>query len=104
MIVIVLTGIILAALAFAALLWAIYRAVVTTGRRRIAYVVLAISTVLIAIAATYDLFGLLMSAGFTCLGSAILATVYEQRWNKVMPIIQILLGALSIWTAMSIDI
>lgn len=104
MIVIVLTGIVLAAIAFAALLWAIYRAVVTTGRKRFAYVVLAISTVLVVLAATYDLVGLLLSAGFTCLAAALLATIYEARWNKLLPLTQVGFGLLSIWTAVSLDL
>lgn len=104
MIVVVLAGIVLAALVFAALLWAIYRSVVTTGRKRIAYVVLTISTVLVALAATYDLVGLLFSSGFTCLASALLATLYEPRWNKILPLIQVILGVLAIWTAMNLEI
>ncbi len=97
-----LIGIVLAALVFAALLWSIYRAVITTRRARLGYAVLAISTLLVALAVTFNLAGLLLTAGFTCVGAALFGIMSDKGWSKLLPLVQLLLGLFAVWTAASL--
>jgi hypothetical protein len=94
-----LAGIVIAAAVFAALLWSIYRAVQTNGKARAVYVILAISTLLVVTAFTYDLLGLLLTSGFTCIGAALYAMVLDRGWNKLLPFVQLLLGGLAAWSS-----
>ncbi|MCY4179662.1 MAG: hypothetical protein OXC60_10525 [Litoreibacter sp.] len=97
-----LIGIVLAACVFAALLWSIYRTVQTKGNLRLNYALLSISTLTIAAGITYDLLGLMVSAGVTCMGTAIIAIVKDPGWSKLLPVTQLLLGGASAYFANAI--
>lgn len=97
-----LAGLVIAACVFAAFLWSIYRAVQTKGKQRAIYTVLMLSTLLVVTAFTYNLAGLLLTSGFTCIGAALFATIYDERWNKLLPFVQMLLGLLAVWSAASV--
>lgn len=96
-----LAGIVIAAVVFAALLWSIYRAVQSRGKERAVYVILALSTLLVVTAFSYDLLGLLLTSGFTCLGAALYGIVLDRGLNKLLPFVQLLLGALAAWSSIA---
>ncbi len=97
-----LIGIVLAALVFAAMLWSVYRAVTTQGRLRLTYVILVLSTILIMAAITWNLAAVSLCAGLTGTVSGAIAVVADKRWNKLLPLIQVVLGLLSIGAGVSI--
>ena len=92
-----LIGIIIAAAVFAAFLWSLYRSVTATGKLRVTYVMLALSTLVVIAAITWNFPTLTVTAGLTCLVTGALATMTEPRWNKLLPLVQVILGGLSIW-------
>lgn len=87
-----LIGIVLAACLFAALLWSVYRAVTQTGLHRLVQGFLAISTLIVVAAVTWDFHAMLVSGGITCAVMAAIAIWYEPRWSKLLPLVQLLLG------------
>lgn len=98
----ILIGIVIAACIFAALLWSIYRAVVTTGRLRTTYIVLALSTLMVVSGITWTLNALLLTASVSLIVTAIIAMIYEARWSKLLPLAQLLLGGLAFFVAMDV--
>lgn len=98
----ILTGIVLAACVFAALLWSLYRVTITTRWLRLVYAVLAISTILVAAAITWNLATLTLTAGLTCAVTALVALWVEPRWSKLLPLVQLVLGVMSIWAGATI--
>ncbi|MEM9584920.1 MAG: hypothetical protein AAGA08_17540 [Pseudomonadota bacterium] len=97
-----LAGIVIAACVFAALLWSIYRVVMTHGRLRLTYIVLALSTLLVVAAIQYNLAGISLMAGLTCAVTGVIALTHEPRWTKLLPLVQVVLGGLSVWAGASI--
>lgn len=87
-----LIGIVLAACLFAALLWSVYRAVTQTGMPRVVQAFLALSTLIVVAAVTWDFHAMMVSGGITCSVTAALAIWYETRWSKLLPLIQLLMG------------
>jgi cytochrome bd-type quinol oxidase subunit 1 len=87
-----LIGIVLAACLFAALLWSIYRAVTLTGTPRVVHAFLAISTIIVVCAVTWDFHAMMLSGGITCAVTAFIALWQERRWSKLLPLVQLLLG------------
>ena len=102
MVFVTLTGIVLAAAVFAALLWSLYRIAVTTRWQRINYVVLALSTLMVVTAITWNFATLTLTAGLTCLVTALVAVRLEPRWTKLLPLVQVIVGGLSIWAGATI--
>lgn len=98
----ILTGIVLAACVFAALLWSLYRITQTTRWLRLVYAVLAVSTILVAAAITWNLATLTLTAGLTCAVTALVALWVEPRWSKLLPFVQLVLGVMSIWAGATI--
>lgn len=90
-----LIGIVIAAAVFAALLWSIYRLVTVKGRLRVNYAILALSTLLVVAAVTWNFAALSMTAGLTCAASGLIAMWADKGWNKLLPFVQVLLGLLS---------
>jgi len=87
-----LIGIVLAACLFAALLWSVYRAVTQTGFVRTANVLLAVSTLIVVSAVTWEMHAMLLSGGVTCALTALIAIWQDRRWSKLLPFVQFLLG------------
>jgi len=87
-----LIGIELAACLFAALLWSLYRAVTQTGMHRTVQAFLAISTLIVVAAVTWDYHAMLVSGGITCTVLAVIALWFEPRWSKLLPLVQLVLG------------
>ncbi len=88
----ILIGVALAACLFAALLWSVYQAVTQSGMHRVVQGFLAISTVIVVAAVTWDLHAMLVSGGITCSVLGLIALWYERRWSKLLPFVQLLLG------------
>lgn len=97
-----LAGIVIAATVFSALLWSIYRSVVTQERQRLNYTLLSLSTLLVVTAITYNLTMLLLMAGITTVGTGLFAIIAEHRWSKLLPLVQIVLGGLAIFAAIDV--
>ncbi|MEM6407313.1 MAG: hypothetical protein AAF700_02730 [Pseudomonadota bacterium] len=94
-----LIGIVLAACVFAALLWSVYRMVQTKGNLRLNYALLSVSTIVIALGITYDWLGVLVSAGVTAVGAALVAMYKDPGWSKLLPFTQLCLGGASVYFA-----
>lgn len=91
-----LTGIVIAAAVFAALLWSIYRAVIVKGAMRAVYVFLAISTLLVVSGVTWNWPTLIFTSSLTLAVTAIIAIGLETRWSKLLPLVQLALAVLCI--------
>ncbi|WP_299303117.1 hypothetical protein [uncultured Litoreibacter sp.] len=94
-----LIGIIIAAAVFAAFLWSLYRAVMTKGRLRVNYAVMAISTLLVVAGITWNLAALTFAASVSLIVSAAIGVWADQKWSKLLPLVQMVLGVLSFFAA-----
>lgn len=89
---VILIGIVVAALLFSALLWSIYRAVVTTGFLRINATVLSIATLMGMAGMSYGTPFLVMVAAPACLLFGLAQMMTDPGWRKLFPLIQFGLG------------
>ncbi len=92
----VLGGVALAAFLFSALLWSIYRAVVTSGFRRQVAIFLSLNTVfgMIALTMLWQIPAQVAGGGLIALG--LIAVWTDPGWSKLLPFIQVLFGAVLI--------
>lgn len=90
--ILILIGIFFGACLFAALLWSLYRAVVTTGYLRINAVVLSAATVMGLAGVTYEVPTLIMIAAPACLLFGLAQMMTDPKWSKLLPLAQFLLG------------
>ena len=97
-----LLGIAIAAAVFAALLWSIYRAVIVTGRLRINYTLLSLSTLLVVTGITWNLTMLTLTSAMSLAVTAVIAIIYEARWSKLLPLVQLVLGGLAFLSAIDV--
>lgn len=88
----ILGGIFIGALLFSALVWSIYRAVVTTGYLRINAVVISIATVMGVAGISNQMPTLTMIAAPACLLFGLLQMMTDPKWSKLLPLIQFILG------------
>jgi len=89
-----MAGAILAAALFAALLWSIYRAVVTQGMLRINASVLSLGTVLGMAGITWSIPTLVMIAAPACFLFGLAQMMTDPGWSKLLPLVQMALGAI----------
>lgn len=54
---------------------------------------------MIAVGVSYDLLGVLVSAGVTCVGTSLVAIYNDKGWSKLLPVAQLLLGGASVYFA-----
>lgn len=87
-----LIGTILAAALFSALLWSIYRAVMTEGFKRINAVCLSLGTLLGMAGITWGVPVLLMIAAPACFLFGLAQTMTDPGWSKLLPLVQTVLG------------
>jgi hypothetical protein len=90
--VMILGGIFLGACLFAALLWAVYRAVVTTGYLRINALVLSAATIMGMAGLTNGSSFLVMVAAPACLLFGLAQIMTDPGWAKLLPLVQFLFG------------
>ncbi len=94
-----LIGIVIAAAVFAALLWSLYRCFMTTGKLRVSYGVLTISTLLVVAGITWNLAGVTFAASGSLIFTAIVGVWADTRWSKLLPLVQLVLGVLAFFAA-----
>jgi hypothetical protein len=87
-----LGGAVLGVLIFSALIWSIYRAVVTNGFLRINAIVLTLGTLLGMAGLTYQNPIFIMIAAPACLLFGLAQMMTDPRWSKLLPLMQFLLG------------
>jgi hypothetical protein len=90
--ILILGGIFLGALLFAALLWSLYRTVVTQGFLRINALVLSAATIMGMAGLTYQYPFLVMVAAPACLLFGLAQMMTDPGWSKLLPLVQFLLG------------
>ncbi len=87
-----LGGVVLGVLIFSALLWSIYRAVVTKGYLRINAIVLSLATLLGMAGISYQNPTFIMIAAPACLLFGLAQMMTDPKWNKLLPLVQFALG------------
>jgi len=89
-------GISVAAGVFAALMWSIYQSVLKRGALQYAHIAAAIFTILgmASISAVSLLFAQIL--GITLLATSATAAILETRWNRVLPVFQIIFATVLI--------
>lgn len=87
-----LAGIVLAAFIFAALLWSVYRAVVTEGSTRLVAVLLSLNTLIgMGMLTLLEVIpALIAGVGLVILGA--LAIRNDPGWSKLLPFVQVIFG------------
>lgn len=90
---VLLGGIVLGAVFFAALLWSFAQALLRTGALRWSHAAAAAATILAMICLTYQAAHLAPFAGGALVLAGIAATWVEERWNRLLPAAQALCGA-----------
>lgn len=88
----ILLGIIIGVSLFSALLWSIYRAVITKGFLRINAIVLSLATLLGMYGITYYTPTLVMIAAPACLLFGLAQMMTDPKWTKLFPMVQFILG------------
>lgn len=91
-----LGGIALAAFVFAALLWSIYRAVVTNGRKRVVAVLLSLTTLFGMMALTWLWVIPAQIAGGALIVLGLAAIWTDPGWSKLLPLVQAVFGVVLI--------
>ncbi len=97
-----LFGIILAALIFAALLWSIYRAALTSGTLRWNATALALSTIGLMLSATYSWPMLAWPCAILCMATGGYELLKAPLGSKIFPLIQIALGIFAVFVLIDI--
>lgn len=92
----IMGGIALSAFLFAALLWSIYRAAVTSGKLRINATFLTIYTLLGMVALTYSWVVMAQVTGVLIIITALVAIWTDPGWSKLLPVVQALFGVVLI--------
>ena len=90
--IVILIGIVLGVGLFSALLWSIYRAVVTKGFLRINAIVLSLATLAGMAGMTYQIPFLVMIAAPACLLFGLAQIMTDPGWSKLLPLVQFGLG------------
>lgn len=87
-----LIGIILATALFAALMWSIYRAVVTQGYLRINAICVSLATLLGMAGITWTIPAFIMIAAPACFLFGLAQMMTDPGWSKLLPLVQVILG------------